>query len=100
MHQAADLFGHKVRVGARWLMAAVAPCFVCLPRLSVGPHEVKRFGGWFIPQDLALKVGGYGENFQTVPFGEINPFLRVGGGACIGIAAAKVVFPLRFFLTF
>jgi hypothetical protein len=80
-------------------MATVAPCLVRLPRLSVGPHKVERFGGWFIPQDLALKVGGYGENFQTVPFGEINPFLRVGGGACIGIAATKVEFPRRFFPT-
>ncbi len=88
--------GDEVRIGARRLVALVAPGLVRGPRLALA-EELQRLGARLIAQHLALKMRGDGEDFQPVLLGEIDALLGVGRGAGVGVALAQVQLPARFF---
>ena len=87
--------GTKYGIGARRLVALVAPGLVRRDRLAA--DELQRLGARLIAQGLALQVGGDGEDFQAVLLGQVDAFLGVGLGAGVGVALVEVEFPARFF---
>ena len=91
----ADFVGDEVRIGARRVVALVAPGLVGLDRLAA--DELKRLGARLIAQRLALQVGGDGEDFQAVLLRLVDALLGIGRGAGVGVAAAEVEFPAGFF---
>ena len=89
--QPADFVGDVIGIGARRLVALVAPGLV-------GGHgfaadELQRLGAGLVAQGLALQVGGDGEDFQAVLLGQVDALLGVGLGAGVGGAAVEVEFP-------
>src|SRR5262249_21023367 len=48
-----------------------------------------------VAEDLALEVGGDGEDLQTVLARQIDSLAGVRGGALVGVAAAQVQLPAR-----
>ena len=66
MDQLADVLRDEIRVGPRRLVPAVAPGFVCLAGVGVRAEEIERLSGRLVPEALALKVRGDGEDFEAV----------------------------------
>ncbi len=93
--QLADLVGDVIGIGARRLVALVAPGLVCLDRLAA--DELQRLGARLVAEGLALQVRGDGEDFQAVLLGQVDALLGIRLGAGVGVAAGQVELPARFF---
>ena len=91
----ADFIGNEVGIGARRLVALVAPGLVRGHRLAA--DELQRLGARLVAQGLALQVGGDGEDFQAVLLGQLDPLLGVRLGPGVGAAAVQVELPARLF---
>src|SRR5262249_39671551 len=92
----ADLRRDVVRVGARRLVALVAPRLVRGPRLA-GSDELERLGARLVAQRLSLKVDRDREDFQAVLLRQVDALLGVRLGAGVAAALAQVEFPARLF---
>src|SRR5262245_5132683 len=91
--QLADVLRDVHRVGARRLVARVAPGLVRLAGLGVWALEVERLGRRLVAEALALEVRGDRKDLQPVPLGQIDALLGVGGGPGVRVALAQVELP-------
>ena len=87
--------GHEIGIGARRLVALVAPGLV--GRTGLAADELQRLGARLVAQRLALQMRGDGEDFQAVLLGQVDALLGIGLGAGVGVALAQVEFPAGFF---
>src|SRR5262249_6147088 len=85
--------GDVVRVGARRLVALVAPGLVRRYRLAA--DELQGLGAGLVAEGLPLQVGGDGEDLQAVPLGQVHALPGVGLGPLVGGATAQVQLPAR-----
>ncbi len=92
VHELADFRRDEVRVGARRVVALVAPRLVRRPRLALA-EELQRLGARLVAQHLALEVRGDGKDLQPVFLRQVDALRGVGGGAAVGVALAQVQLP-------
>ena len=88
MNHAADFVGDEIGIGARRLVAFVAPGLVggyCL-----AADELQRLGAGLVAQGLALQMGGDRENLQAVFLGQLDSFLGISFSPRIRRAAVHI----------
>src|SRR5882672_1947532 len=81
MNHAANFVGDEIGIGARRLVAFVAPGLVggyCL-----AADELQRLGAGLVAQSLALQMGGDRKNLHAVLLGQLDSFLGISLGAGI-----------------
>ena len=89
--QLPHLVGHEIRVGARRLMALLAPRDVGLDRCAA--DELQRLRRGLVTQRLPLEVRGDGEDLEPALLGLRHPALGVGLGTAVGVALGEVELP-------